>query len=175
MKPFRMSIAASLGIIAVAAVGLMGMRVGKPLWASMTFCLTLAFLLGATLKATIGPAPTRPGPIGFAVFGWVYLATVFGPWGKLDIPPMPHAWGVKALLDRIHPEPEYQYPEGVWQSSDLISEEIGFPSPPRPKPGSVVWSGNANSFHQSAHAIVTLVFAAIGAACGRFVARRGSP
>jgi hypothetical protein len=174
MKPFRMSIAASLGVIAIAAVGLMGMRVGKPIWASITFCLTLAFLLGATLKATIGPAPTRPGPIGFAVFGWVYLATVFGPWGKLDIPPMPHAWLVGAMLENVHPHPiDEQSVNETWQSTATFSlVQVNNGPPPKLKPGAVPWSGDANSFRQSAHAMAALAFAVIGTVCGRFVARR---
>lgn len=180
MKPFRVSIAASLGIIAIAAVGLMGMRVGKPLWASVAFCLTLAFLLGATLKATINPAATRPGPIGFALFGWVYLATVFGPWGKLDIPPMPHAWGVEVFLERVHPKPDYEENlDRTWQANSTTYgiENVQFNTRLRRqlKPGAVLWPGDANSFRQSAHSLAALAFAAIGAVCGRFVARRGSP
>ena len=143
MKPFRFSIATILGVVAISAVGLMGLREGKPVWASLAFCLALAFLLGATLKAAIGPASSRPGAIGFALFGWVYMVTVFGPWGKLDMPPMPQSWAVNAILDRVNPWPEYEgsLPAGPEYPSSLVSRLFERRA------------GYANSFRQSAHAM----------------------
>jgi hypothetical protein len=179
MKPFRFSIAAISGVVAISAVGLMGLREGKPPWASLAFCLALAFLLGASLKATIGPASTRPGATGFALFGWAYLVTVFGPWGKLDTPPMPQRWAVDAMLERVHPQPSYEYDSNVdWQAIShpvVVRRRINLGPPQRIMPGSVAWSGDADSFRQSAHAMGALVFGLAGLVAGRWVAGRDRP
>lgn len=175
MKPFRVSIAATLGVIAVLAVGFMGMREGTVVWAASAFCLTLAFLLASTLKAALGPRSGRAGAFGFALFGWVYLATIFGPFGRLEIPPMPHAWLAEKALERLHPTPEVEEPAGSWQSSTTTYRVVQFNAtgtqlvsqPPRYKPGSVVWAGDGNHFRQSAHAMAALVFGVVGMVAGR--------
>ncbi len=167
MKPFRVSIAATLAVIATCALGFMGLREGKPLWASLMFCLTLACLLMATLKEIVGAAGSRPGSIGFALFGWVYLATIFGPWGRLETPYMPQIWGVEAMLERLHPRP--QYVGSPW--------DLAFPSitPFTLKPVSAApWSGDVNCFRQSAHSMGSLLFGVVGLLAARWV-RRGSP
>jgi hypothetical protein len=183
MKPFRVSIAATLTIIAICALGFMGLREGKPIWASLMFCLTLACLLAATLKGTIGTVNTRPGPVGFAVFGWVYLVTVFGPWGKLEIPQMPQSWGVERALERLHPQPEYvEYEEAelglTWRTAPMtytvIRQINGNVVSQQLKPGSVAWTGDGNCFRQTAHAMGALAFGIVGALAARFVARRST-
>ena len=177
MKPFRVSITASLGVIAVCALGFIGMREGKPLWASLMFCLTLAFLLGTTLTGLVGPTTSRPGPIGFALFGWVYLATVFGPWGKLDPPQLPQSWSVDAALERLHPQPEYEdvFANTTWQSkSNTVIARIAVDnSMPKLTPGSVLWSGDAKCFRQSAHSMGAIAFGFVGLLAARRIARRG--
>ena len=177
MKPFRVSIAATLGVVAVCALGAIGLREGKPLWASLAFCMALAFLLVATLRGTVGPAASRPGPLGFAVFGWVYLATVFGPWGRLELPQMPQSWGVDAALERLHTLPEYEesFSNGTWQANPSTTViRINGAGPGRKlKAGSVPWPGDANSFRQSAHALRSLAFGIVGLFAARWIARRG--
>lgn len=160
MKPFRVTIAAFLGIIAVASVGLMAMREGKPVWASVTFCLTLAFLLVASLVAIVGPGERRPGATGFALFGWIYLATVFGPWGKLEIPPMPQEWLAGELVLRVYPN---ALAKEVRTGATWTSTTISPPTSP--------WNEALISFHQAAHSLGALLFAALGLVAARWIAR----
>ena len=144
MKPFRVSIAGVMGLVVIAAVGLMGLREGKPLWASLTFGSTLLFLLGSSLNALLRPANSRAGWLGFALFGWVSLALSFGPWAKLELPPMPSTWLVDASLARLHPEPEYE-PDATWQAQLIYATSVRSFTP-RLKPGAVVWPGDADAF-----------------------------
>ena len=152
MKPFRVSIAGVMGIVVIAAVGLMGLREGTPIWASLTFGLTLLFLLGASLNAALRKPIDRAGWLGFAaMFGWVYLLLNFGPWAKLELPPMPNAWLVDESLARLHPEPEYE-PNDTWQTTAMnVTYSVQIQRLRHQlKPGSVEWSGSATHYRQTA-------------------------
>ena len=142
------------------------------MWASLTFGMVLLFLLGATLNAFLQPAETRAGWIGFALFGWAYLILNFGPWAKMETPPLPGSWPVERLLARVHPEPEYEpNPKASGWAGDLVISNV-FEFPMRLKPGSVVWPGDRNHFRQVAHALAALAFALIGAAWAVWLSRR---
>jgi hypothetical protein len=178
MKPFRVTIAATLGVIVVLAVGFMGMREGTAVWAASAFCLTLAFLLAATLRAALGSRSGRAGAFGFALFGWLYLATTFAPWGKLEAPTMPQSWLADQALERVHPGSRNANvaanASNTWQASSSTgvvqftgSGTLLAGTAPNPN-----WSGDYNSFRQSAHSIAALAFGFLGLFCGRWTAKR---
>ncbi len=78
MKILRVSIARSMGIVLLAAVGLAALRNPTIVWASSLFTLVVVLLCTAVLGAIAVRGPARLTWTGFAVFGWVYLGIAFG-------------------------------------------------------------------------------------------------
>lgn len=177
MKPFRVSIAAFLGAIAVLAVGFMGLREGTELWAFVTFVIALLFLIGATLTSLLRPVEQRAGWTGFAVVGWVYFGLNFGPWTDATKPPRWDGTAMHRFMNWVHPDPQYEDLDyAAIQEQRAILEALSRRlAQRRLKPGSVAWPGDATHFYQTAHAMGTLFFGAIGAAWGRWLVRRSPP
>ena len=80
MKSFRISLAASMAIIALIALGLAGMVSATRVWTAVAGTLTLALLLTALLAAGMLSGGDRAFWTGFALFGWVYLLLVNWDW-----------------------------------------------------------------------------------------------
>ena len=80
MPGFRMSIAGLLGIVAVIAIGLAGMRSASTLWTTAAATVTLALLLMALLASILLDGTERAFWAGFALFGWSYLLLVNWDW-----------------------------------------------------------------------------------------------
>lgn len=78
MKLLRVSIAGSMGIVLLAAVGFAALRNPTIVWASVLFTLTVMIFCSAILGAIAVRGPARLTWAGFAVFGWVYLGIAFG-------------------------------------------------------------------------------------------------
>src|SRR5262245_5156858 len=80
MPRYRISLAGSLGIVAVIAMGLAGMRSASSLWTMAAATVTLALLLSAVIAARLLDGLDRAFWAGFAVFGWSYLLLVNWDW-----------------------------------------------------------------------------------------------
>jgi hypothetical protein len=80
MPRYRISLAGSLGIVAVIAMGLAGMRSASSLWTTAAATVTLALLLSAVIAARLLDGPDRAFWAGFALFGWSYLVLVNWDW-----------------------------------------------------------------------------------------------
>ncbi|MFO0890703.1 MAG: hypothetical protein U0790_16360 [Isosphaeraceae bacterium] len=80
MRRPRLTLAGSLGIVAVLALGMAGLRSATTFWTSAAATLTLGLLLGAVLGAFLLAGPERAACLGFAVFGFVYLVLVGWDW-----------------------------------------------------------------------------------------------
>ena len=80
MPTFRISLAALLTIIAVVAIGLAGMTSASRFWTAAAATVTLALLLAALLAACLLAGRDRAFWMGFALFGWAYLALVNWDW-----------------------------------------------------------------------------------------------
>jgi hypothetical protein len=80
MPKFRISIAGLLGIVAVMAIWLAGMRSASSLWTTSAATVTLTLLLTALLAAFLLSGTDRAFWAGFAVFGWSYLLLVNWDW-----------------------------------------------------------------------------------------------
>ncbi len=74
MRRFRFSIAGLMGIVLIAAVGLAGLRNASALWAGTLLMLTCATLALAVVGAIYCRGPRQAWWLGFAIFGWGYLA-----------------------------------------------------------------------------------------------------
>jgi hypothetical protein len=80
MARYRISLAGSLGIVAVIAMGLAGMRSASSLWTTAAATVTLALLLAAVIAARLLDGLDRGFWAGFALFGWSYLLLVNWDW-----------------------------------------------------------------------------------------------
>jgi hypothetical protein len=80
MPSLRISLAGSLGIVAVIAMGLAGMVSASSLWTTAAATVTLAVLLTALLAARLLEGIDRAFWAGFALFGWSYLILVNWDW-----------------------------------------------------------------------------------------------
>jgi hypothetical protein len=80
MPSFRISLASSLGIVAVIAMGLAGMVSASSLWTTAAATVCLAVLLSAVLASFLLTGIDRAFWAGFALFGWSYLLLVNWDW-----------------------------------------------------------------------------------------------
>ena len=71
---FRFSITSILAITAVCAVGMMSLRTGGWFWARLWFSLVLVIQLTSVLGVVYRSGSARAFWIGFALFGWTYMA-----------------------------------------------------------------------------------------------------
>jgi hypothetical protein len=76
----RFSIGSLLAAITSCGVGLAALHSASALWASALFTTIVAVLSAAILGAMASRGRHRLTWSGLAVFGWIYLAIVFGPW-----------------------------------------------------------------------------------------------
>jgi hypothetical protein len=89
MRKFHFSIAGLMGIVLAAAVGLTALKNASRIWAGVMLLLTCGILALGIIGAIYGQRTRRAWWLGFALFGWGYLALA-GFWsanGRLtDLP-----------------------------------------------------------------------------------------
>jgi hypothetical protein len=79
MRSFRFHLGTLVIVILVLGVGIAALRESSDLWESGIFTLTIGVLLTSILRAVHSSESRRAFWIGFALFGWVYLALTFMP------------------------------------------------------------------------------------------------
>ena len=79
MRRPRFTIGSLLVLVVFLAVGLAALRGATEGWDSGVFGLTLLVLLGSVLLAAHRDGPRRAYWLGFALFGWAYLALLEVP------------------------------------------------------------------------------------------------
>jgi hypothetical protein len=79
MRNLRFTIASLLGVVLFFGVGFAALREANDLWESGLFTLTVGILLVGVLLAVYRAQTKRAYWVGFALFGWVYLALTLVP------------------------------------------------------------------------------------------------
>ena len=97
MRSHRFSIAGLMGVVLLAAIGLAALRTPSETWAGIVLLATLAALGIASVGAICLRGASRAGFLGFAVFGWIYMAAAFPPYGVW--PKLP----TQSLLEQLAP------------------------------------------------------------------------
>ncbi|SIO27285.1 hypothetical protein SAMN05444166_3383 [Singulisphaera sp. GP187] len=145
MKPFRLSIAAMMILVAIAAVGCRGLKDGSQFWSALTYGLVRLALAAAALCAVVLPPRRRASWAGFAVFGWAYLASELeSPLGHIG----PTQRTMESLLNLL-------YPKGLVVGLGFDEERY--------------------EFFRTAHSLMAVGFGFLGAALGRLLVWKSSP
>ncbi len=79
MRRIRFNIANLVAVILILGVGCAALREATDLWVSSIFSLTLGVLLLSILLAVHRREKRRAFWLGFALFGWIYLALTLMP------------------------------------------------------------------------------------------------
>lgn len=160
MGRYRLSLAALMGVVALIAVGVAALRSSTAIWAALVILLALGTVCGATVGAVLRRGPDRGPWLGFAVFGWAYFLMTLSPWGgEYGLGPARFLTRAStALLVHIDPDLVEMPIEGVEEFADFTG------------------TGKSRSYyHAIFHALMTVIFATIGALIGRGVAMSGDP
>jgi hypothetical protein len=159
MSRLRFTLAQLMAAVIFIGLGFAALRSASPLWASAVFTVTLAVLSAAVLGAMARRGRARMTWAGFALFGWIYLGTTFGPWASVNgvmAPPYVTRW----VLDY------WDAKRGPVGQMDLWPGEVLFsPFPPAAltPPGSV-------QFRRVGHCLAAILFGLVGAVLGRLTA-----
>ena len=97
MTRLRFTLAQLMATVIFIGLGFAAIRSASLLWASAVFTLTVVVLSAAILGAMARRGRARMTWAGFALFGWIYLGTTFGPWATVNgvtAPPYVTRWGL---------------------------------------------------------------------------------
>jgi hypothetical protein len=156
MTRLRFTLAQLMAAVVFIGLGFAALRSASLLWASAVFTLTVAVLSMAVLGAMARRGRARMPWVGFALFGWIYLGTAFGPWADANgvgAPPYVTRW----VLDYWDAAKR-----GPVSRMDLLPGEVLFsPFPPVLNP---------RHFLRVGHCLAALLFGLVGAVSGRLLA-----
>ena len=99
MRFIRFSIAGLMGAVLTAALGLAALRSASETWAGVALLVTCGILGLAVIGAACRSAAERAWWLGFAVFGWGYLALAF--WSPPGGTKLPTLTGLEAVWTKI--------------------------------------------------------------------------
>ncbi len=147
MRIGRLTLAGSMGMIALAAIGMGALRSPSLLGASLIFTLAVGILLAAAVAALSLPGRARAVCGSFALIGSIYLGLGLGPWSEsaagphlLTSPIIDYAYmmvtgqtGVLEFGSRQHMyEIKFYQLPGFWNEPQR-------PIPIDSRPGSPIW------------------------------------
>ena len=172
MRSHRFSIAGLMGVVLLAAIGLAALRTPSETWAGIVLLATLAALGIASVGAICVRGASRAGFLGFAVFGWIYMAAAFPPYGYW--PKLP----TRSLLEQLAPriagiEGPFPPPGGMGGMGGGMrsvgqggGDAGGFRGPVT---GTSLWLTAAEHFLQIGHCLFALLAASLGAVLSRWL------
>jgi hypothetical protein len=85
MKRYRLTIAGSIGLVSLIALGLAALRLADERSASSVYSLAILATLSAMLGAAFARVDLQAFCAGFATFCGAYLLLIFGPWSSATI------------------------------------------------------------------------------------------
>ncbi len=177
MSRFRFTIAQVMALVLFVGLGFAALRSSTVLWSSAVFTLTVALLSAAVLGAMARRGPARLTWTGFALFGWIYFGTTFGPWADVNgvkAPPYVTRWGLdywdanRWPGGRINTAP----PGEVLFSrfAPVQARPIVGAIRAGPLPAPLVTVPDAFQFRRTGHCLAATLFGPVGAALGRLLA-----
>ena len=161
MGPFRFRVRRLMGLVLAVSLGLAALRQADALWDSLTLAATFGTLLVAVLLAIHRRGERRAFWIGFALFGWAYLAMTMIP----SVEPRLPTSRVLGYLDSFAP--------GRMTSFSLENRgRFTYPQIKITDGTSAVglvraWGGNSENFVRIGHSLFALILAGIGGVISR--------
>jgi hypothetical protein len=162
-RTIRFSIAGLMGVVLVAAIGMAALRSASETWAGVLFFSACGAFTLAIVGIIYRGQAERAWWLGFALFGWGYLAAAFWPMDHFRLPVLPTAALLESLSSALGVDSQgtSSGPSTVGMGSvgRLQSFRRVMVSP------FVVGSaatGVDRSFQQVGHSLLALVFAIVG-------------
>jgi hypothetical protein len=159
---FRFTIASMMAVVFVFGLSFASLRINSPLCANIVILTALIALCSAVLMAVAHAGPSRLAWVGCAVFGWPCFILGFGPVANDRLGPPPTAVLLEELIPYINPELDSVI------KTDFSTARLGVI-------GYSEYGGNhaeLRRYRQSTHAVLTLLFAALGFIIGHSLAAR---
>ncbi len=150
----RISIRDLLTLVLFIGVGIAALRGATAIWASVMILAALGAICLATVGAALIRGAARPAWLGFAVFGWAYFLLCLSPWGG------EYGLGPARFLSRAANGLLLQIDPGLVEMPVGGQEEF------------LVFTGTGRSrsfYHGVFHALMTVLFASIGAIASRIL------
>ena len=177
MTRLRFSLAQSMAIVLLIGVGLAALHSASVLWSSAVFTLTVAVLSAAILGAMARRGRARMTWAGFALFGWIYFGTTFGPWADgngVKAPPYMTRWVLDYALARL------RNTNRLVDSGGVPGEVLFSPFPTWGMGGGMGGGGgvppaavlDALQFRRIGHCLTAILFGLVGAFLGRLIAAK---
>ncbi len=161
MRSHRFSIAGLMGVVLLSAIGLAALRTPSETWAGIVLLATLAALGIASVGAICLRARSRAGFLGFAVFGWIYMAAAFPPYGYW--PKLP----TRSLLEQL--APRIAGINGPFPPAGDMGGMGGGMRSVGQGGGTSLWLTAAEHFLQIGHCLFALLAASLGAVLSRWL------
>jgi hypothetical protein len=135
-------------------VGTAALRAATAIWASVMVLAALGAVCAATVGAALIHRAARPAWLGFTIFGWAYFLLCLSPWGG------EYGLGPARFLTRASNGLLLQIDPGLVEMPIGGQEEFA------------VFTGTGKSrsfYHGVFHALMTVLFASIGAIASRIL------
>jgi hypothetical protein len=174
MSRLRFTLAQLMAVVIFAGFGFAALRSATPRWSSVVFTLTVAVLLAAILAAIARRGRARIMWTGFALFGWFYLGTTFGPWAAgngVTAPPYLTKWALDYLDARFWAVA--QAPAGrmdTGPSGEVLFQRFLLGMPPGNAP--IQFTPDSSQFRRIGHSIAAILVGLLGAVLGRLMAAK---
>lgn len=173
MTRLRFTLAQLMAIVLFIGIGFAAVRASSLLWASAVFTLTVAVLSAGILAAMVRKGRARLTWAGFALFGWVYLGTTFGPWtaaNGVGAPPYVTRWGLDYWDSKLSGSGPLQANRGPLQANRIDTAppgEVLYPRYPLP-----LFPPDSFHFRRIGHSLAAILFGLVGAVVGRLLATK---
>jgi hypothetical protein len=169
MTHLRFTLAQLMAIVLLVGVGLVALRSASVLWSSVVFTLTVGVLSAAILGAMARRGRARMTWAGFALFGWIYLGTTFGPWAAgngVTAPPYVTRWALDYWDAKLFSGGPMK---ANWTDTAPSGEMLfaRFPLPP-----GLAFPPDAFQFRRIGHCLAAIPVGLVGAVIGRLLSTR---
>ncbi len=162
-RTIRFSIAGLMGVVLIVAIGLAALRTASNTWAGVIFLATCSVLALSIVGVICRRESERAWWLGFAIFGWGYMALAFWPSGEPRLPNLPTMALVQWLSAKLGLKIEGMAGgSGVRGAIDGMS---GLQSVPVALMAGGFGGGGAvgyQAFEQVCHCLWALLFAVLG-------------
>ncbi len=103
MRKIRFSIGGLMAVVLVLAIGFAALKNANETWAGAMFLLTCGILGLSVVGAVCRREAERAWWLGFALFGWGYMALAF--WPSESLPKLPTLTLIEVLLSIFRATP----------------------------------------------------------------------